>query len=210
MNQILNTTLKRKIFFTKNIFLKIQLTFSIFVTIIVIIVFIFYYISAKQKEKLSLAIVDNYNIYRLYSNNIHYTTSIETTNNSIFGIIEIPKIDIYYPIFSNLDEKLLQISPCKFYGNSLTECDNICIAGHNYNNSMFFSNLSKMDYNDKIYLYDNSGKKYVYSVTDIYEVKSNDLSPVLNYDNRYNNLTLITCNNLNLNRLVVKSKQESS
>ena len=32
-----------------------------------------------------------------------------------FGIIEIPKLDLYYPIYSELNEDLLKIAPCKFF-----------------------------------------------------------------------------------------------
>ena len=131
-------------------------------------------------------------------------------NNNIFGIIEIPKINIYYPIFSNINDNLLKIAPCKFYGNNLDKNDNICIAGHNYNNSLFFSNIVLLSTNDEIYIYNNEGRKYIYYVSEMYEVKYNDLSPVFDYNKNSRELTLITCNNLNSNRIIVKAKQKSS
>lgn len=123
-----------------------------------------------------------------------------------FGIIEIPKINLYYPVFSHLTEDLLKISPCKFYGDSPDENGNICIAGHNYDNSLFFSKISTLSTNDEIFLFDNNGTKYIYFVYDIYEVKPSDLSPVLNYPQNEKTLTLITCNNFNSNRIILKAK----
>lgn len=125
-----------------------------------------------------------------------------------FGIIEIPKINLYYPVFSHLTEDLLKISPCKFYGDSPDENGNICIAGHNYDNSLFFSKISTLSTNDEIFLFDNNGTKYIYFVYDIYEVKPSDLSPVLNYDENEKTVTLITCNNFNSNRIILKAKEQ--
>ena len=81
------------------------------------------------------------------------------------------------------------------------------IAGHNYDNSMFFSNLSLLNIDDEIYLYDTDNKKYIYKIFKTYEVVPSDLSPVFEFEYNSKELTLITCNNLNSNRLIVKSKQ---
>ena len=125
-----------------------------------------------------------------------------------FGIIQIPKIDLYYPVFSHLTEELLKASPCKFYGDTPSVNGNIAIAGHNYDNRLFFSKLSSLSSNDIIYIFDNNGFKYVYLVYNIYEVPSSDLSPVLNYEQNEKILTLVTCNNFNNNRIIVRAKQK--
>lgn len=124
-----------------------------------------------------------------------------------FGIIEIPKLNLYYPIFSDLSEDLLKIAPCKFYGTTPNKHGNICIAGHNYHNSAFFSKLSSLVKNDEIYIYDNNENKYIYYVYNIYEVTASDLSPIFNYDENKNILTLFTCDNLGSNRIIVKAMQ---
>ena len=127
-----------------------------------------------------------------------------------FGIIEIPKINLYYPIFSTLSEELLKIAPCKFYGNAPSQNGNICIAGHNYHNSSFFSQLSALSQNDEIYLFDTNGIKYIYLVYDIYEVKSSDLSPIYNYKKNSKILTLLTCDNSGFNRIIIRAQQKNS
>lgn len=63
-------------------------------------------------------------------------------------------------------------------------------------------------YGDKIYLYDIYGYRYIYTVFDFYEVYESDLSPVFDYDKDVKELTLITCNNLNSKRFIVKSKSQ--
>lgn len=224
MNQILKTKSKNDIksinkkkeksskgIFKINLnFFKLQFVFSIFL-ILFLIGFIFYYIfSLQNKKELTDNLLGNYGIYRLYSNIPKENSDNEVSNeaeSNLFGIIEIPKLDLYYPVFSHLEENLLKISPCKFYGTSPKEVGNICIAGHNYNNSMFFSKLHLLNNEDQIYLYDNSGYKYIYSVFKSYEVKEDDLSPIFDYNSFSKELTLVTCNNMNSNRLIVKSKQ---
>ena len=165
----------------------------------------FHVLSLSKQEKLSNQLVNNYNISKLYSNNSESET---TPESNLFGIIEIPKIDVYYPVFSRLTEELLKIAPCKFNGDSPKGNGNICIAGHNYNNNLFFSNLSNLEAGDEIFLYDTDGKKYIYNVFSIYEVNSTDLSPVLENSQNEKILTLITCNNLNDKRIIVKTKQQ--
>ena len=47
----------------------------------------------------------------------------------------------------------------------------------------------------------------IYKIFKTYEVVPSDLSPVFEFEYNSKELTLITCNNLNSNRLIVKSKQ---
>ena len=186
---------------------KIQFTISIIIIISTISFSTYYIYSLRNKEKISENLIGNYNIYKLYTN---VEKEDETTQNNLFGIIEIPKINLYYPVFSTLTEENLKVSPCKFHGDSLEDTGNVCIAGHNYNNDMFFSKINLLEQNDEIFIYNNIGVKYTYSVTENYEVKEDDLSPILNYNQNEKNLTLITCNNLNNNRFVIKAKQKTS
>lgn len=210
MNQILQTNLNNK---NSNLvklkkMLKIQFYFSI-ILIIVIIVFILYNsIKIYKQEKYSQQILNNYNITKLYSN-LSYNETLDSDKNVInsyvIGIIEITKINVNYPIFSNYDDELLKISPCRFYGPLPGKSGNLCIAGHNYDNDKFFSKISTLNINDEIIIYNNSNKKIFYYVSSIYEVKSNDLSPVYSYNMHSKELTLITCNNFNNNRIIVKA-----
>ena len=212
MNQILETNLndkKNKSYRKKTLFF-LQLSFSLFF-VIAISIFIFYNnFNLSRKENYSNQVLENYNIARLYANlnNNIDSASNEIDSNQIFniiGIIEISKINLYYPVFSTYSDELLKISPCKFYGPLPGKSGNLCIAGHNYDNDKFFSKISSLSINDEIIIYDNSNNKFSYFVSDIYEVSSDDLSPVYSYDKNNKQLTLITCNNFNNNRIVVKA-----
>lgn len=214
MNQILETNSKKtKLKKLKNNFkmFKIQLIFSTSILAILLFFCIYYIFSLKSKENLSSSILSNYEIYKLYSDigNNSVSNSNEQSfqvEGNIFGIIKIPKINIEYSVFSKLTEEKLKISPCKFFGGSPKDNGNICIAGHNYDNSLFFSNLKLLDENDEIFIYDNLDNEYIYKVFSIYETDENDLSPIFNYEKNSKTLTLITCNNFNKKRIVVKAK----
>lgn len=214
MNQILETNSKKtKLKKLKNNFkmFKIQLIFSTSILAILLFFCIYYIFSLKSKENLSSSILSNYEIYKLYSDigNNSVSNSNEQSfqdEGNIFGIIKIPKINIEYSVFSKLTEEQLKILPCKFFGGSPKDNGNICIAGHNYDNSLFFSNLKLLDENDEIFIYDNLDNEYIYKVFSIYETDENDLSPIFNYEKNSKTLTLITCNNFNKKRIVVKAK----
>lgn len=214
MNQILETNSKKtKLKKLKNNFkmFKIQLIFSTSILAILLFFCICYIFSLKSKENLSSSILSNYEIYKLYSDigNNSVSNSNEQSfqdEGNIFGIIKIPKINIEYSVFSKLTEEQLKILPCKFFGGSPKDNGNICIAGHNYDNSLFFSNLKLLDENDEIFIYDNLDNEYIYKVFSIYETDENDLSPIFNYEKNSKTLTLITCNNFNKKRIVVKAK----
>ena len=211
MNQILVTNFNNKFNNKKGkeykkIF-KVQFIISITIIVFAICFFIYYLYSLETSENFSKKIINNYNISTLYSSNEKNKKTENLSENSIFGIIEIPKINIYYPVFSFLSEENLKVSPCKLYGTNLNENTNICIAGHNYNNDMFFSKINLLNPDDEIFIYDNIGVKYKYKITKKYEVEENDLSPIYNYNNSEKTLTLVTCNNLNNNRFIIKSIQ---
>lgn len=210
MNQILETMFnnkKRKLIKI----LKIQFYCSVILIIVIGIYVIFNTYKLYKQEKYSSELLNNYNITKLYSNlfsNELSSLTENTENSDVIGIIDIPKISVYYPIFSTYDDELLKISPCKFYGPQPGQNGNLCIAGHNYDNNKFFSKISSLTLNDEIFIYNNSNKKFTYLVTDIYEVKSDDFSPIYSYDKNSKQLTLITCNNLNNNRIIVKAFNE--
>ena len=208
MNQILETidkNTKKKIFSTYSKRFKLIFILSL---IIIIITLIFLYNNIwkiNQDTEISKILSNNYNTLKLYSNPTSNSSEINTNENFIIGKIEIPKINISYPFFSFTNTEYLAISPCRLSGDMPPKYSNLCIAGHNYDNGMFFSDLSKLKINDKIVIYDNSDYKYTYTIYKIYEVNENDLCPIYDYEDNKNELTLITCNNLNNNRIIVKA-----
>ena len=211
MNQILYTKFENynskdnyENHLSKRVF-KTQLLISIIAILIIVSLFAFYYYNLLQKEKLSNNLINNYEISKLYAT----PNKSSSDSNLIAGLIEIPSINLSYPIFSKLDNELLKVSPCIVYGKMPPDFSNLCIAGHNYNNDKFFSKINLLNLKSEINIYDNIGKKFTYFVYDNYEVKDNDLSPIFKYDLDSCILTLITCNNFNNNRVIIKAKLEA-
>ena len=215
MNQILMTNSKNKPINKKKIF-SIQLVLSIIAILIFIGFYISYKIKLDKRENFSDSLIKNYNILKLYSSDNTLTSNNDTnnqidnssSNNLVIGLIEIPKINLFYPIFSQLNDELLKVSPCKFYGEMPDKNSNLCIAGHNYDNDKFFSRVPTLSYNDEIIIHDNYGNRYSYTVIKNYEVKENDLSPIYDKISDSYELTLITCNNVNNNRIIIKAKKK--
>ncbi len=216
MNQILmnnsdndSTLYKNKL--QKNIKygFKYIFIFSLFFIFILLSFYIYHLLRINENKKNSNKIAYNYKTLKLYNNDFsneyqNLNSQIYYTEKFVIGEIKIPVINISYPIFSMLDDETLKTSPCIFHGKMPPEKGNLCIAGHNYNNNLFFSNISKLKKEDKIYIYDNQNHEYIYSVFANYEVKTDNLSPLSNSFS--NELTLITCNNVNNHRIIIKAK----
>lgn len=193
MNQILvNKNLNKKI---KYIF-KVQFLISIIIAFIFIIIFMFNYNNEENLEKISIEINKAIKLSSIYT--------VEDNKSDIyFGKIIIDKINLEYTIFNEFNEELLKIAPCKFYGKNIIDKGNIAIVAHNYNDERFFGRLSELEIKDKIKILSLDNKEYTYTIYDIFETEADDMSVLKS--NKYYELTLITCNNINKKRLVVKS-----
>lgn len=85
---------------------------------------------------------------------------------------------------------------------------NLCIAGHNYKNDTFFSNISKLTNGDIITIYDSSDTSIDYIVYNIYRSRTEDLDCISQNTNGLKVVTLLTCDNINNNyRTIVKAKE---
>lgn len=178
-------------------------------TIAILLYFIMKYNFAKNSN-ISQNIVSNFNIKTLYSDNTNYNSSLISAEDYsepfVIGLIEIEKINIVYPILSTSSEDLLKLSPCRFAGPMPNEIGNLCIAGHNYANNTHFGKIDVLNKGDLIKIYDVNGNFLIYKIYDIYETKYNDLSCTNQNTNGMKEITLITCNNINGNRIVVKAR----
>jgi LPXTG-site transpeptidase (sortase) family protein len=119
----------------------------------------------------------------------------------------IPSIDVNYPILSETSDKLLKVSVCKFWGCNPNEVGNLCIAGHNYRNSKFFSKVLKLTVGDIIEITDLGDRTLKYSVYDKFTVDPTDVSCTSQLTNGKKIVTLITCTNDSKQRVVVKAKE---
>ena len=135
-----------------------------------------------------------------------FLNSDSNKDNYVIGTMQIKKIDINYPIYSNYSDDLLKTGLCRFYGPLPNKIGNLCIAGHNYMDDRFFSKLNKLEINDTIEINDEYARKHIYYVYNKYEIISTDLSCLNQNTNGNYELTLVTCTNFNKEkRLVIKA-----
>ena len=194
MNQILfNKKRNRKL---KYIF-SIEFIISVIIAISLIIIIILGNNEEKKLEKMSKIVNKNIELSHIYE------AARASEIAPYFGKIYIDKINLEYGVFNGISDELLKVAPCKFYGSNLEERGNICIAGHNYNDNRFFSKLDKLEEQDEIVLVGLDGKEYKYTVFNKFETDENDVSVL--YSNKIYELTLITCNNINKKRIIVKA-----
>ena len=138
------------------------------------------------------------------------TVASDGTEYYTIGVINIPKINVNYPILStesqNIDE-ILKISPCKFWGPNPNEVGNLCIVGHNYKNSKFFSKVPKLELGDTFEVQDLSGRTLTYEIYDKFIVDPENTQCTSQITEGRKEVTLITCTNDNKQRVIVKAKE---
>lgn len=123
------------------------------------------------------------------------------------GKINIPSISVHYPILSTYSDALLKIAPCKFHGPNPNEVGNLCIAGHNYRNSKFFSKVPNLKNGDKIEITDLGGNTVTYAVYDKFIVNPDELECTSQLTGGRKEITLITCTNDNKQRYIIKARE---
>lgn len=190
---------------------RLQFFISVIIATFFLIAFSFHLYKTNEQEKLSKELLNNYTLTTLYQTKDlkdSQKTPLFVQNPFVIGMIKISKLDLNYPILSKSNDELLKISLCRFAGPMPNEVGNLCIAGHNYIDNTFFSNLSELEKNDLIEIYDLTGNHIVYSVFAKYEVASDDLSCTSQEQKEKKIVTLLTCNNINGKRTVVQALEK--
>ena len=137
MNQILENASK-----------PIKLRKILYIIISVILSLVLFYYTFKF-------IYDKYcnNKLEAYSHHINQNLKLRSLYNSnmkdniYIGTLTIDIINIEYPVFNHFSYDNLKIAPCKLCGSIN---NNLCIIGHNYNDSRFFGKIFELNNNDVI------------------------------------------------------------
>lgn len=129
------------------------------------------------------------------------------TTYYIDSVLNIPDLDINYPVLSESTEELLKKSLNKFWGPEPNEVGNYVIVGHNYKNKTYFGKLPGIELGTKVELTDFSGKMVEYEVYDKYVVDPTDTSCTSQLTNGKRELTLITCTSTGKQRHVIKCRE---
>ena len=136
-----------------------------------------------------------------------YVTA-DGTKYSIDATLNIPRLGINYPIFSDWSEELLKVSLNKYWGPNPNEIGNYCIIGHNYRSGKMFGNLPAITNGDIIELTDTKyGRTVKYEVYDRYQISPTDTECTSQLTGGKREITLITCKEYGTQRLVVKAKE---
>lgn len=206
MNQILICK-KSKI---KNIVLKSVLYSSISFSLVLLFYVIIYYYNLTKNEIISKKMLLSYNISSLYYSDNRYKASyINNFEPLIIGTLEIPKINLKYPILSYSDEKNLNISPCRFAGPLPNQIGNLCIAGHNNIDNSFFGKLYLLKIGDIIRIFDNKKNHKDYAIYAKYEIEKNNFECTSQDTASKRIVTLMTCNSLKDTRIILKAEETS-
>ena len=206
MNQILICK-KSKI---KNIVLKSVLYSSISFSLVLLFYVIIYYYNLTKNEIISKKMLLSYNISSLYYSDNRYRASyINNSEPLIIGTLEIPKINLKYPILSYSDEENLNISPCRFAGPLPNQIGNLCIAGHNNIDNSFFGRLYLLKFGDNIRIFDNKKNYKDYAIYAKYEIEKNNFECTSQDTASKRIVTLMTCNSLKDTRIILKAEETS-
>ena len=132
---------------------------------------------------------------------------LEFKGYKVEGIIEIPKINIKYPIIDHTNEETMKASITKFWGPQANEIGNYTVAGHNNKDGTMFGKTKYLQIGDKIKLTNLKNETIEYEVFKIYSIDPDDVSCVESVESGTREVTLITCTNGHKNRSVTKARQ---
>jgi len=141
------------------------------------------------------------------------TYNVNGEDYTVVGVLNIPTLNIEYPILSETSTQLLKVSLNKYWGANPNEVGNMVVVGHNYKNNKFFSNLSKIQHGEIVKITDLDGKTLDYKVYDTYVIDPYDNACTSQLTDGKTEITLITCHYENgsnhaTKRFVVKARAD--
>ncbi|MCL2384168.1 MAG: sortase, partial [Oscillospiraceae bacterium] len=130
----------------------------------------------------------------------------------VVGTIEIPRTNVNYPILERSTNTAIEIAVAVISPTNpedrLNRPGNVTITGHNYRDGTFFSNNSSLALGDRIYIVDARGVRMTYIIYEMFESTPNDVAYVSRDTEGAIEITLTTCTDDSLRRLVIKARVE--
>ena len=142
-----------------------------------------------------------------YAEKIAHAKKTKYKGFNVVGVIEIPKINLKYPILEKVTKKSLETSVAFLYGPGLNRVGNNVIIGHNYRNGTMFSNVKKLTKGNAIYITDLTGYKRKYIVYNIYRTSGDDASYMTRNTNGKREISLSTCTDDSKARTIVWARE---
>ena len=180
---------------------KIILILLIILAIVIIVLIAKKYIGNQINEQKNDEIVEQVKQHEKTTEPITYG------DDSIIGIISIPKIKLEYPILDKTTKDNMRISITRFSGGDVNKNGNLALAGHNNYDGTMFGKNKQLVIGDKIYLTDLQKNTVEYEIKSIFKTDPNDVSILETQDKEKKELTLITCTNPNKERLIIKAEE---
>ena len=187
--------------------INVILTLLIIAAIVVIGLIIYNYVVSEQNDNNLAEVVTE--IEQQFSNNTNTVEPVNIQYNGfdVVGIIEIPSINIKYPIINKTNDTTMKYSITKFSGGEINSIGNFTVAGHNNLNGTMFGKVKRLKIGDQIKLTDLYNNTVTYEIFDIYSVDPNDVSCLDSVEENTKEVTLITCTNGHLKRLITKARE---
>lgn len=187
-----------------NIFLVIL----ILAAIIILCAIIYRFAEYNGNNKEAIEVVAQ--IEKEFENTLGTNKKIETEYKGykVVGIIEIPKINIKYPILNKTNDDAMQYAITKFSGGEVNSIGNFVVAGHNYLDGSMFGKVKQLEVGDEIKLTDLYNNTVTYEIFDIFSVNPNDTSILESAKENEREVTLITCTKGHVERLITKAREK--
>ena len=159
----------------------------------------------------TLVVALNDNIEEVHPKQLDTFNTVYKTDSGkeykVDSILNIPSLEIKYPVLSESTDELLKISLNKFWGGEPNSVGNYCVVGHNYDGKdIFFGKLNKIQNGDIVELEDKTGKVLQYKVYNKFIVQPTDVACTSQITNGKREMTLITCSDGGKTRLIVKCR----
>lgn len=163
----------------------------------------------KNEEKLSAVVaqIESINTDTSEISKENKQELIKVDGYDVEGIIEIPKINIKYPIVSTTSDEAMKVAITKFWGTNINDIGNYTMAGHNYKNGTMFGKTKYLEVGDKIKMTDLNLNTVEYEIFKIYTIDPDDVTCVESVEPNTREITLITCTNGHKNRLITKARE---
>ena len=129
---------------------------------------------------------------------------------NVIGIIEIPSIDIRYPVMEGTGSAVLNAGIGHIPETAgIGESGNCVLCGHNGSRyGTFFTPLNQISIGDVVTIIDKKGQAHIYEVTETEVVNPYDNS--IKTQGEGNELTLLTCSQKGTMRFVVKCRYKEA
>lgn len=188
--------------------INIFLVILIIAAVVILGMIIFRFSKNNENNKEAIQVVAQIEEEFEKVNNTGMQVETEYKGYKVVGIIEIPKIDIKYPILNKTNDDAMQYAITKFSGGEINSIGNFVMAGHNYLDGSMFGKVKQLKVGDEIKLTDLYNNTVTYEIFDIYSTDPNDTKIINSVKENTKEITLITCTNGHINRLITKAREK--